>query len=189
MSQTLQIINLAVLIILMGYGFNALLQQRTLKNQEKKMRQDDEQEKKRWEDGALLASEDREYMACVNDITGLGKEYDPHEWYFKMPESAIKHLEVCFNGDARKTLFMKRAIELTIEHYVAEMADDAECARIIEERVFNNTKGSVPFDIEAYQKYREERIEKEGEFESINEWRIRMSPENGEEKNVEDNAS
>lgn len=161
MSQTLQIINIAVLLILMGYGLNTLLQQRTLENQQKKKRQEDDQEKKRWEEGALLASEDRDYMACVDDITGLGKDYDPHEWYFRMPDSAVKHLEVCFSGDERKVRFMQRAIELTIEHYVAEMADDAECARIIEERVYRNpNRSTVPFDIEEYGRSRQERQKK-----------------------------
>jgi hypothetical protein len=49
-------------------------------------------------------------MAFVNDITGLGKDYDPHKWYFKMPDSALKHLEACFDGDKRKVYTMKRAI-------------------------------------------------------------------------------
>ena len=43
--------------------------------------------------------------------------------------------------------------------------------------------------LEEYKKYREERIETEGVFESLEEWRIRMISKNGEEKKEEYNAS
>jgi hypothetical protein len=174
MAQTLQIINIAVLLILMGYGLNRLLRQGAEKKKKDQKKHDDGQEMQRWEEGALLASEDKEYMTFVNDITGLGKEYDMDQWYFKMPESAIKHLEVCFSGDEKKVLFMKRAIELTIEHYVAEMKDDAACAKIIEERVFSNpNRSTVPFDIEEYKRYRQEREQCDGEFETLAQWKQR----------------
>lgn len=184
MTQTLEIITIAVLAIIIAYAFNRLIKSYT----EQKKKKQDEEEMQRWERGAHIASKDKEYMAFVNDITGLGKDYDPHKWYYTMPDSALKHLEACYEGDERKVYLMRRSIELSIEHFAIEMADDAECARIIEERVFNNPKGSVPFDIEEYEQYREERIEMEGAFESLEEWRIRMTPENGEEKKEEDSA-
>lgn len=135
MSEILQIINIIVLVAVIWFAINSLSKSDRAR---KKKKADDQAETERWERGAEIASHDKEYMAFVNDITGLGKEYDPHQWYFKMPDSAIKHLEACFEGDERKVYLMKRAIELSIEHFAIEMADDAECARIIEERVFNN---------------------------------------------------
>lgn len=89
-----------------------------------------------------------------NVVVNTQDPYDPHAWYFKLPDSVIQHLEACYEGDERKVYLMSRAIELSIEHFVAEMADDAECARIIEERVYQNPKGTVPFDLETYQRDR-----------------------------------
>ncbi|MCI4398960.1 MAG: hypothetical protein JHC37_00220 [Campylobacteraceae bacterium] len=43
----------------------------------------------------------------------------------------------CFLVDEKKAYQIKRAIELSIEHYAIEMADDAECLKIIEERLVN----------------------------------------------------
>lgn len=157
MSDTLQIINLVLLIIIIGFAINSL----TKSDRERKKKKAEEySEQKRWERGAQIAANDKEYMAFVHDVTGLGKEYDPHQWYFKMPDSALKHLEA-FEVDERKVYLMKRAIELSIEHFANEMADDAECARILEERVFRNPKASETFDIEKYKQYRQEREEKE----------------------------
>lgn len=185
MTQILQIINIAVLVIIITYAFNQPIQRHAA---QKKKKQDDE-EMQRWENGAEIASRDKEYMAFVHDITGLGKDYDPHQWYYTMPDSALKHLEACFEGDARKVYLMRRAIELSIEHYTHEMEDDAQCARIIEDRVFNNPKATVPFDIEEYKRYRDERIQREGAFESLEEWRVRMFPENSDEKKENGDAS
>ncbi|MCX6061135.1 MAG: hypothetical protein NT103_02660 [Campylobacterales bacterium] len=153
MSQTLQIINMIVLVIAIGFAMYSLY------------KSDRERKKKK------VQNED--YRTVVNDFTGLGKEYDPHKWYFKMPDSALKHLEACFDGDERKVYTMRRAIELSIEHFAQEMQDDAECARIIEERVFSNPKPSKTFDIEEYKQYRQEREEFEGEVESFTQWKGR----------------
>lgn len=170
MSQTLQIINIIVLVIVIGFALYSL----SKSNRERKQKQaQDEAEIRRWERGAEMASQDKDYMAFANDFTGLGKEYDPHKWYFKMPDSALKHLEACFEGDERKVFTMRRAIELSIEHFAIEMADDAECARIIEERVYSNPKPAETFDIEEYKQYRQEREEFEGEFESFSQWKGR----------------
>lgn len=168
MSQTLQIINMIVLVAAMWFGLHSLSKS---DRERKKKKAQNEAEIRQWEIGAEIASHDKEYMAFVNDITGLGKDYDPHKWYFKMPDSALKHLEACFEGDERKVYTMRRAIELSIEHFAIEMADDAECARIIEERVFRNPKPSETFDIEEYKQYRQEREEVEGEFESFTQWK------------------
>lgn len=73
----------------------------------------------------------------LNKKTELPPEetiYDQNTWYYKMPDSAVKHLEECFDGDTRRVSLIRRAIELSIEHYAYEMADDAECVRIINER-------------------------------------------------------
>ncbi len=177
MSQTLQIINMIVLVIAIGFAMYSLYKS---DRERKKKKVQDEAEIRRWEIGAEIASHDKEYMAFVNDITGLGKDYDPHKWYFKMPDSALKHLEACFDGDERKVYTMSRVIELSIEHFAIEMADDAECARIIEERVYSNPKASETFDIEEYKQYRQEREEFEGEFESFTQWKGRK--DGGNEK-------
>lgn len=145
MSDTLQIINIIVLAIMIGFAINSLFKS---DRERKKKKADDQAETERWERGSEIAANDKEYMAFVNDITGLGKEYDPHKWYFKLPDSALKHLEACFEADERKIYLMKRAIEISIEHFAIEMADDAECARMIEERVFKNPQPSKPLDIE-----------------------------------------
>jgi hypothetical protein len=65
-----------------------------------------------------------------------GNPYDRDEWRYSMPDAAIKNLQDCFEEDDHKVNAMKRVIELSIEHYTYEMEDDAQCARIIEERVF-----------------------------------------------------
>jgi len=184
MSQTLQIINIIVLIAAMWFGLHSLYKSDRAR---KKKKVQDEAEMQRWERGAAIASQDKDYMAFVNDFTGLGENYDPaipheninlqgkpydrDEWRYTIPDSAIKHLAECFEGDGNRVHAMKRSIELSIEHFAIEMADDAECARIIEERVCSNPKFSEIFDIEEYKQYRQEREEVEGEFESFTQWR------------------
>jgi hypothetical protein len=64
-----------------------------------------------------------------------GEAYDDHQWRFTMPHTAVDMLIECFFGDEKKAYQIKRAIELSIEHYTIEMADDAECLKIIEERL------------------------------------------------------
>jgi len=186
MSQTLQIINMIVLVIAIGFAMYSLYKSDRAR---KKKQEDDDAETQRWERGAEIASQDKDYRRVVNDITGLGKEYDlaipkeninlqgkPYdrdEWRYTMPDSAIKHLHECFEGDGHKVNSLKRAIELSLEHYTYEMEDDAQCASIIEERVFRNPKDSIRFDIEEYKQYRQEREEIEGEFESFTQWKGR----------------
>jgi len=192
MSQTLQIINMIILIAAIWFGLHSLSKS---DRERKKKKVQDEEEIEKWERGAEIASQDKDYMAFVNDITGLGENYNPaipkettnlqgkpygiDEWRYTMPDSAIKHLQECFEGDERRVHYMKRSIELSIEHFAIEMTDDAECARIIEERVFRNPKPSETFDIEEYKQFRDERDENEGEVESFTQWKGRKK-ENGE---------
>lgn len=188
MSETLQIINIITLAFMTGAAITAIVRN---ERGRKKKKADDQAERERWERGVEIARHDKEYMAFVNDITGLGKEYDPHpspcsdhrtpkekgrfrlyeeeedsqirhfrrgnfitshpddtdrsgesydnsQWRFTMPHAAVDLLIECFSQDETKAYQIKRAIELSIEHYAIEMADDAECARIIEERRVNN---------------------------------------------------
>jgi hypothetical protein len=72
----------------------------------------------------------------IEMLKEIEQSYDQHQWSFKMPDAALKHLEMGCDGDEKKLYLLKRSIELSIEHFAAEMADDAECLRIIEERVF-----------------------------------------------------
>lgn len=160
MSDTAIAINLAVLVMLNLFALYRLSRHGNccLKKQPDSQQSIDEQsakddesaiaEEERWIQGTELAAHNKEYRALSNDISGSGTEYEKDQWYFKMPDSALKHLEACFDEDERKVYLMKRAIELSIEHFAVEMADDAECARIIEERVFNNPQPSQSIDLE-----------------------------------------
>lgn len=70
-----------------------------------------------------------------DDTDRMCEAYTEDKWRFTMPHTAVDLLVECFSGDDKKAYQIKRAIELSIEHYVLEMADDAECARIIEGKV------------------------------------------------------
>lgn len=74
----------------------------------------------------------------TKDTDRCGASYDKNQWRFTMPHTAVDLLIEAFSGDEKKAYQMKRAIELSIEHYTIEMADDAECLKIIEERLVNN---------------------------------------------------
>jgi hypothetical protein len=50
----------------------------------------------------------------------LGEAYDEKEWRFTMPHTAVDLLIECFQGDEKKAYQIKRAIEISIEHYVIE---------------------------------------------------------------------
>lgn len=64
-----------------------------------------------------------------------GIPYTPEQWRFLLPEAALKELHLAFGENSETAYRIKRAMELAIEHLMEELADDAECARIIEERV------------------------------------------------------
>lgn len=170
MSQTLQIINMIVLIIVIGFALYSLTKSDRARKQKQ---EEDEAETKRWERGAEIASQDNDYNQTIpQEKTNLqGKPYDRDEWRYIMPDAAIKHLQECFEGNGHKVHAMKRSIELSIEHYTYEMEDDSKCARIIEERVYSNPKDSILFDIEEYRQYAQEREAYEKEFESFSQWK------------------
>lgn len=77
--------------------------------------------------------------AHPDDTDRCGESYNDHQWRFTMPHVAVDLLMECFSGDEKQAYQIKRAIELSIEHYAIEMVDDAECLKIIEERLVNNS--------------------------------------------------
>lgn len=90
----------------------------------------------------------KSYVKNKEDTNRWGNPYDRDEWRYQMPKSAEEHLKACFDHDGYNVYHLKRAIELSIEHYTREMVDDAECARIIEERLGKS------LDMEEFKKYR-----------------------------------
>jgi hypothetical protein len=57
-----------------------------------------------------------------NDTDRCGESYDEHQWRFTMPHTAVDMLIECFSQDEEKAYQMKRAIELSIEHYTRPFA-------------------------------------------------------------------
>lgn len=171
MSQTLQIINIIVLVAAIGFGLHRLFKR-------KKKQEADEAEIEKWEKGSELATHDKEYKA--KEKTNLqGKPYDRDEWCYTMPDAAIKHLQECFEGDEEKVYRIKRSIELSIEHYTYEMEDDAACAKIIEERGGFNPKATIFFDAVEYEQYRDELEKNGGEAESFAQWKEKNNENEG----------
>lgn len=90
--------------------------------------------------------------------------------------------------DLSQSGLTKEQIKTLREHYSeeelaefkrqAQVIEDDEIAKIIEERVYSNPKHTIPIDIEEYKQYAKERKEHEGEFESFTQWKGRK--ENGE---------
>lgn len=86
-------------------------------------------------------------------------KYEPYshdEWRLILPEAAMRELRHAFGENSAQAYHLKRAIELSIEHLMEEIADDAECARIIEKRA-GGDGGKTPFDLKEYAKKREKR--------------------------------
>ncbi len=83
--------------------------------------------------------------------------------------------------DLSQSGLTKEQIKTLREHYSeeelaefkrqAQVIEDEEIAKIIEERVYSNPKPSETFDIEEYKQYRQEREEVHREFESFSQWR------------------
>ena len=69
------------------------------------------------------------------DTDRMGESYSENRWRYMMPHTAVELLLECFGADERQAYLIKRAIEISIEHFVSEMEDDAECLRIVEQRV------------------------------------------------------
>ena len=152
MSQTFQMINIIVLVIAIVFALYRLTQHGAI--QSKKKREDDEIQC--WEHGAELASKNLEYqtklkegfepLSFKEDTNLRGLPYDKEAWRVTLPQSVVEQLEVCFDGNTTKAYAMKRAIELSLEHYTYEMEDDKECADIIAKRNPNGTHEGIPFE-------------------------------------------
>lgn len=63
-----------------------------------------------------------------------GVPYDQDEWRLLLPEAAIREIDLAFGENSPGAYHLRRAIELSLEYLMEEIADDAECIRIIEER-------------------------------------------------------
>lgn len=104
-----------------------------------------------------------EPFTVPEDMNTKGHPYTYEEWRFLLPEAVLKELHHAFGVDSEAAYRMKRAIELSIEHLMEEIADDAECVRIIEERTRVGAQ-TKPFDFPSYaQKRNRTSIPKEDE--------------------------
>jgi len=79
-------------------------------------------------------------LTSKEDSNLRGLHYDKEAWRVLLPQSVVEQLEVCFDGNTIKSYAMKRAIELSLEHYTYEMEDDKECADIIAKRCPNGSQ-------------------------------------------------
>lgn len=72
----------------------------------------------------------------LHEATNLrGIPYDQEEWRFILPETAMGHIYAVYGENTPASFHLKRCIELSIEHLMEEISDDAQCLRIIEERM------------------------------------------------------
>jgi hypothetical protein len=133
MSNTWIVLNI---IVLLGLIIHVIRYKRSLKKQHNQKKVElfriyegeDDSQIRYFRRGNFITSN-------PNDTNRCGEAYDDHQWRFTMPHTAVDMLIECFSGDEKKAYQIKRAIELSIEHYTIEMADDAECLKIIEERL------------------------------------------------------
>lgn len=90
----------------------------------------------------MLANEQRpskpEPFTPPEDVNTRGRPYSRKDWRLILPNAAVQELNLAFGENSEQTYRVRRAIELSIEHLMEELADDAECARIIEERLGSN---------------------------------------------------
>ncbi|MFA6628599.1 MAG: hypothetical protein WCS55_02415 [Sulfuricurvum sp.] len=136
MSNTWMVLNIIVLLGLIIYVIRYKRSPKKQHNQKKEgqfriYEGEEEPQMRHFRRGNFIT-------AHPNDTNRCGEAYDEHQWRFTMPHTAVDMLIECFSQDEEKAYQMKRAIELSIEHYTIEMADDAECLKIIEERLVNN---------------------------------------------------
>lgn len=123
-------------------------------------------EAKRWDDSCNdpqhieydleIAKEELPPFKAVNvheEVNTQDRSYFHDDWRLILPETAMRELHQAFGENSAQAYHVKRAIELSIEHLMEELADDAECARIIEDRVHSNTEPKL-FDFEAYSQRR-----------------------------------
>ena len=76
----------------------------------------------------------------TEELNLRGLPYDTEAWRVTLPQSVVEQLAVCFEGDKNKVYAMKRAFELSLEHYTYDMEDDKECADIIAKRCPNGSQ-------------------------------------------------
>lgn len=110
------------------------------------------------------------------DTDRLSNPYNQETWRFMMPHSAVDMLIEGCDGNERKAYLFKRSIELSIEHYVLEMIDDAECAKIIHEREYHDS--TLSLNLDEYKQYRNERLMVDGDYESVAQWKERTNKMN-----------
>ena len=77
-------------------------------------------------------------LPILEDRDRMNEPYHQNNWRYMMPHTAVELLLECFGGDERQAYLIKRAIEISIEHFAIEMEDDVECMRIVEQRVENS---------------------------------------------------
>ena len=136
MSNSLIMANVMVVLSLIVY---TIISKRSKKNKSHKR-----QEEKRFrlyeveEDPQVRHYRRGNFITTHPDDTDrMGEAYADNKWRFTMPHMAVDLLIECFSGDEKKAYQIKRAIEIAIEHYTIEMADDLECLTVIKERLGN----------------------------------------------------
>jgi hypothetical protein len=135
MSNTWMVLNI---IVLLGLIIYVIRYKRSPKKQHNQKKEEQFRIYKGEEDSQIRHYRRGNFITShPNDTDRCGESYDDHQWRFTMPHTAVEMLIECFTGDEKKAYQIKRAIELSIEHYTIEMADDAECLKIIEERLVN----------------------------------------------------
>ncbi|KFN40873.1 MAG: hypothetical protein JU82_00390 [Sulfuricurvum sp. MLSB] len=91
-----------------------------------------------------------------------GVPYSREAWRLILPDAAMRELSLAFGENSETAYRVKRSIELSIEHLMEELADDAECARIIEERIGTGAECKT-FDFQSYAEKRNRRSEEKRE--------------------------
>ena len=136
MSNFWIVVNIIVLLGLIVYGIGYKRTPKKLYKQNKKENRFCIYQAE--EDPQIRDFRRSNFITSHPDDTDLfGESYKYNQWRFTMPHVAVDMLIECFSGDEKKAYQIKRAIELSIEHYAIELADDAECFKIIEERLVN----------------------------------------------------
>jgi hypothetical protein len=136
MSNTWMVLNI---IVLLGLIIYVIRYKRSPKKQHNQKKEEQFRIYEEEEDTQICHYRRGNFITShPNDTNRCGESYDDHQWRFTMPHEAADLLIECFFGDEKKAYHIKRAIELSIEHYAIEVADDAECLKIIEERLVNN---------------------------------------------------
>lgn len=136
MNNVWIVVNIIVLLGLIVYGIGYI------HSSKKHHKQNKEENRFRIyqaeEDPKICHFRRSNFITSHPDDTDLFSEfYKDHQWRFTMPHAAVDLLIECFSGNEKKAYQIKRAIELSIEHYAIELADDAECLKIIEEQLVN----------------------------------------------------